>query len=72
MFVLAEHALPALASRRGSRSCRCDVDNGTAKFDLTLSLSETATGLEGWLEYNADLFDAATAERAPRPPRDRC
>ncbi|MBC1218414.1 condensation domain-containing protein, partial [Nostoc sp. UCD120] len=34
-----------------------------AKFDLTLSLQNTATGLVGMWQYNADLFDAATIER---------
>ncbi|WP_223636166.1 non-ribosomal peptide synthetase [Corallococcus sp. EGB] len=34
---------------------------GTAKFDLTLALNDTAGGLKGLLEYNTDLFDAATA-----------
>jgi amino acid adenylation domain-containing protein/FkbM family methyltransferase len=35
-----------------------------AKFDLTLSLSEMADGgLEGVLEYSADLFDPATLAR---------
>ena len=36
-------------------------DNGTAKFDLTLTLTETPEGLVGSLEYSADLFDASTA-----------
>ncbi|KFE69484.1 non-ribosomal peptide synthetase [Hyalangium minutum] len=31
---------------------------GTAKFDLTLSVEETARGVQGWLEYDVDLFDA--------------
>ncbi|HXJ72202.1 MAG TPA: AMP-binding protein, partial [Candidatus Dormibacteraeota bacterium] len=35
-----------------------EIDNGTAKFDLTLSLAETAEGLAGWIEYATDLFDA--------------
>ncbi len=39
------------------------VDNGTAKFDLTFSLAEDPAGLQGWIEYNTDLFDAATIER---------
>ena len=39
------------------------VDNGTAKFDLTLSLQEEAGELKGWFEYNTDLFDAATTRR---------
>ena len=36
---------------------------GTAKFDLTLSLTETPSGLHGALEYSTDLFEHATAER---------
>jgi acyl carrier protein len=32
----------------------------TAKFDLTLSLIETGDKIAGSLEYNTDLFDAAT------------
>ncbi|TYP15978.1 non-ribosomal peptide synthase/polyketide synthase [Xenorhabdus doucetiae] len=35
----------------------------SAQFDLTLSLTDTHTGLTGELVYAADLFDAATAER---------
>jgi amino acid adenylation domain-containing protein len=34
-----------------------------AKFDLVLSLESGAHGLAGDLEYSAELFDAATAER---------
>ncbi|HVR97271.1 MAG TPA: amino acid adenylation domain-containing protein [Thermoanaerobaculia bacterium] len=34
------------------------------KFDLTVSvLGDTTQGLEGYLEYDRDLFDAATAQR---------
>jgi amino acid adenylation domain-containing protein len=40
-----------------------NVDNGTAKFDLTLSMSETNKGLEGRLEYNTDLFHRDTIGR---------
>jgi len=39
------------------------VDNGTSKFDLTLSLHEEAGELKGSLEYNTDLFDALTIQR---------
>ncbi|MFL5381838.1 MAG: non-ribosomal peptide synthetase, partial [Longimicrobiaceae bacterium] len=35
----------------------------TAKFDLSLSLSETADGMTGALEYATDLFDRSTIER---------
>jgi amino acid adenylation domain-containing protein len=31
-----------------------------ARFDLALDLSETASGIAGTCQYNADLFDAAT------------
>ncbi|BAT53523.1 amino acid adenylation domain-containing protein [Nostoc sp. NIES-3756] len=37
-----------------------------AKFDLTLSLQNTASGLLSMWQYNADLFDAATIERMSR------
>ena len=40
-----------------------EVDPGTARFDLSLDLHETATGLEGWFEYSTDVFDAATIAR---------
>jgi amino acid adenylation domain-containing protein len=43
-----------------------EVDNGTAKFDLLLSLVEAPAGLSGYLEYDADLFDSATAARLLR------
>jgi hypothetical protein len=32
-------------------------ESGTAKFDLSLSMSEEAEGIVGWLEYNSNLFD---------------
>ncbi len=35
----------------------------TARFDLTLTMVEDGAALGGSLEYNADLFDPATAER---------
>jgi amino acid adenylation domain-containing protein/non-ribosomal peptide synthase protein (TIGR01720 family) len=38
------------------------VDAGVAKFDLSLSLGESAAGLTGMLEFATDLFDRATAE----------
>jgi len=40
-----------------------ELDNGTAKFELTLSLEETGAGLEGWIEHNTDLFDGVMIER---------
>lgn len=40
-----------------------NIDNGTAKFDLTLSMRETAQGLGGIWEYSTDLFEEATISR---------
>ncbi len=39
------------------------VDTGTAKFELTLSVSEDHGALVGFAEYNEDLFDATTVHR---------
>ncbi len=39
------------------------VDNGTAKFDLTLYVEDTKQGLIGFLEYNSELFHADTVNR---------
>ncbi|MGP1375916.1 MAG: amino acid adenylation domain-containing protein [Almyronema sp.] len=38
-------------------------DRPVAKFDLTLSMTATPTGLTAHLEYSTDLFAAATIER---------
>ncbi|HEY0605695.1 MAG TPA: amino acid adenylation domain-containing protein, partial [Herpetosiphonaceae bacterium] len=40
-----------------------EVAYGTAKFDLSLDLLETESGLAGALEYSKDLFDAPTIRR---------
>jgi len=42
---------------------RVPVESHTAKFDLTLLMTETANGLSGWIEYSADLFEGSTIER---------
>ena len=39
------------------------VEIGTAKFDLTLSMENTTSGLVGVWEYNTDLFDEVTIAR---------
>ncbi|MBW4597353.1 MAG: amino acid adenylation domain-containing protein [Brasilonema angustatum HA4187-MV1] len=38
------------------------AEGATAKFDLSLLMQNTATGLVGFWEYNTDLFDASTIE----------
>jgi amino acid adenylation domain-containing protein/non-ribosomal peptide synthase protein (TIGR01720 family) len=42
------------------------LDSVTAKFDLTLSLQETADGLSAQLEYSAEIFDRERIERIAR------
>jgi amino acid adenylation domain-containing protein len=39
------------------------VGGGTAKFDLTLSMTEETDSLSGSVEYSTDLFDGATIDR---------
>ena len=40
-----------------------NVPNGTAIFDITLSMWDAPAGFDGWLEYDADLFDQATVSQ---------
>ena len=39
------------------------LESNTAKFDLTLSLTEAHGGIAGMIEYSTDLFDAPTITR---------
>src|SRR4029077_10736264 len=47
----------------GLRLVALNVESGTAKFDLNLSLSGNAGSLGGSLGYNSDLFDGSTMLR---------
>jgi amino acid adenylation domain-containing protein len=47
----------------GIVSSPMEIDRGTAKFDLTLSILEERTGVRACLEYDTALFDDATIER---------
>jgi amino acid adenylation domain-containing protein/FkbM family methyltransferase len=47
----------------GLRLTPVAVDAGTAKFHLTLSLMDGSVGPVGLLEYNTDLFEAASIRR---------
>jgi amino acid adenylation domain-containing protein len=40
-----------------------EIENTTAKYDLTLFVEETEMGLTGAWEYNSNLFDLATITR---------
>lgn len=62
MFVLQNAPMSAL-ELSGLTVSPLESNSGIAKFDLTLSVEETASGLIGILEYNTDLFEAATIAR---------
>ena len=62
MFIL-QNAPMSLVELAGLSATLLPVQSTTAKFDLTLSMENTATGLVGVWEYNTDLFDADTIER---------
>lgn len=62
MFVLQNAPMPPIDLPRLSLE-PIEVNTGTAKFDLTLSVIELPQGLRVALEYNADLFEPATISR---------
>ena len=62
MLVLQNAPLPALQSP-DLEMVPLEIESVTAKFDLTLSVIESESGLRAALEYSADLFEAATADR---------
>ncbi len=43
-----------------------EIENKTSKFDLILNVLEDENGLQCKIEYNTDLFEAATIERMSR------
>ncbi len=59
MFALQNVPMPVL-ELRGLTVDSVNATVKTAKFDFSLSFEEKADGLVGTLEYNTDLFDAAT------------
>ena len=62
MFTLQELALGQL-DVAGLRVTQMRPAQQTTKFDLTLFLHPTASGLQGSLEYATDLFERDTIER---------
>jgi aspartate racemase len=63
LFVLQNAAATTLEPRDGLTIELLEAPTETAKFDLTLFIMEGQDGLTGALEYNTDLFDAATIHR---------
>jgi amino acid adenylation domain-containing protein len=62
MFALDDASVPSVELPELAVSSY-PVEIGTAKFDLTLSMENTADGLVGVWEYNADLFDEVMIAR---------
>jgi microcystin synthetase protein McyA len=62
MFVLQNAPMSALELPSLTLSY-LPIDNGTAKFDLTLDMTETVEGILGTFEYNTDLFQESTIKR---------
>ena len=62
LFALNNTPTPFL-ELRGLALSHMQLDSGTARFDLALDLCENQEGVIGLLEYNTDLFDAATIGR---------
>ncbi|HEX6292480.1 MAG TPA: amino acid adenylation domain-containing protein [Herpetosiphonaceae bacterium] len=62
LFALQNAPIPEL-SVPGLTLQPLEVSSGTARLDLALSMTETVGGLAGTLEYNTDLFEAATIAR---------
>ena len=54
------------ASQASDAAALAQLATGTSKFDVTLAVSETATGLRGLIEYRTDLFEAETMRRLCR------
>jgi amino acid adenylation domain-containing protein len=62
MFAL-ENMQSALPQLPGLEVSVLDLDTGSAKNDLILSLKEGDAGLKGKIEYNCDLFESETIAR---------
>ncbi len=62
LFALQNAPLPEL-ELAGLALQPLEIDSGTAKFDLTMSVQQTSHGLSASLEYSTDLFEAATISR---------
>ena len=65
MFVLLNVALPPLDLPE-LRASRFDVHTNTSKFDLWMALTDDRDGMQGYLEYNTDLFLRDRIERMAR------
>jgi amino acid adenylation domain-containing protein len=62
MFVV-QNALSDDLRLPGIVAAPLEVDNGTAKFDLTLTVLDQQSTLAACMEYNTDLYDETTINR---------
>ncbi|MEG4207119.1 amino acid adenylation domain-containing protein [Microcoleus sp. Pol7_A1] len=62
MFTLQNTPMPAL-ELSGLTVSSLDSDRGTAKFDLSLYIEERGEEFMATIEYNTDIFEAATIAR---------
>ena len=63
MFSLQNAAPEEFQLQQGLTLRHLQLDNGTTKFDLSLSIVETTEGLQGRCDYSCDLFNRDTVER---------
>ncbi|HEY0557546.1 MAG TPA: amino acid adenylation domain-containing protein, partial [Thermoanaerobaculia bacterium] len=66
MFLLQQHIREAPAGQSLEGSLRVEpagAGTGTSQFDLTLFAAEESAGMQVGVEYNTDLYDAATMDR---------
>jgi amino acid adenylation domain-containing protein len=62
--IFAMQNTPAVPAKLGDLDLSVEsVPSGTAKFDLSLHMSEAANGLRARVEYSTDLFDRETILR---------
>ena len=60
LIVYNNAPLPVLEFPDVSFSTCLDLDNGTAKFDFIIDLSDSPQGVSGHLKYRSDLFEEST------------
>jgi amino acid adenylation domain-containing protein/non-ribosomal peptide synthase protein (TIGR01720 family) len=64
--VMVAHAATPRVELAGLDTEFVDIDDGIAKFDMTLDVDDGGRRIACALEYSTDLFDAATASRILR------
>ncbi len=63
MFILQNTPQNPALKLGGLQLQGINTSHHTAKFEITLSLTETKSGLSGSVEYNVDLFKSSTIDR---------